>query len=72
MDTGYTVFILNEFIKMPESTSLIEEQEPFIIFASIKPFPHPYWIDRRNQTEASTSRGQLCQSLYAPHSQCYC
>ncbi|BDA44630.1 hypothetical protein COCOBI_06-1070 [Coccomyxa sp. Obi] len=52
MDQGYTVFILNRFIKYPDSVTYFEPQEPFVIFAGIKQFPHPFWIERRNQTEA--------------------
>lgn len=57
MDQGYTVFVLNIFIKYPEAVNSMEPQEPFVIFAGIKQFPHPFWIERRNQTEAEV---RLC------------
>ncbi|KAK9908408.1 hypothetical protein WJX75_007462 [Coccomyxa subellipsoidea] len=52
LDQGYTVFVLNLFVRMPESINYVEPHEPFVIFAGIKDFPHPFWIERDNMTEA--------------------
>ena len=46
------MFVLNVFVRMPESVNYLEPQEPFVIFAGIKDFPHPFWIERDNMTEA--------------------
>lgn len=53
LDQGYKLYILDVFMTFtPGAVPVVEPEEPFVIFVGIKKFPHPFWIERRKQTEA--------------------
>ena len=60
LDQGYKLYILDVFLKFtPGAVPVVEPEEPFVIFVGIKHFPHPFWIERRNKTEAEVMQRAL-------------